>query len=123
MTELIYDFVIFSLNLLFWYVVFSIVIHFLLQRTERNTKEMSAIVDRINELVHRVKVEQHYDNYYWYDADSDSFLAQGSTTTELIEQLRNRYPKHVFLLEEQDSVLKISAPHWKMEKLPLVNLS
>lgn len=117
MMELIYDFFIFSLNLLFWYVVFSILFHFLLQRTERNAREMSAIADRINELVHRVRVEQHYDNYYWYDADSDSFLAQGPTTTELIEQLRNRYPKHVFLLEDKGAVLKLSAPTWKIEKL------
>jgi hypothetical protein len=120
MIEFITEFFSFALNMLFWYIVSSVVLHLLLQRTERKAEELSDILHRVNEVVHRVRVEEHYNNFYWYDADSDKFLAQGATPAELIDRLKVRFPQHIFLLESKDTdtVLKLSAPDWKIVKLP-----
>jgi hypothetical protein len=119
MIEFITEFFSFALNMLFWYIVSSVVLHLLLRRTERRAEELSDILHRVNEVVHRVRVEEHYNNFYWYDADSDKFLAQGATPAELIDRLKVRFPQHIFLLEsnDTDTVLKLSAPNWKIEKL------
>jgi len=119
MTELIVEFILFALQLLFWYTISSIFLNFLLRRVDKEAKDdIEKILNRVNEIVHRVRIEEHYNTYYWYDVDSDKFLAQGATPAELIDRLKIRFPEHIFLLEEKDSMLKLSAPDWKMEKLP-----
>lgn len=120
MTDLIIEFILFALQLWFWYTITNFFLSFLLYRYEKEAKQdIEKILDRVNEIVHRVRVEEHYNTYYWYDADSDKFLAQGATPTELIDRLKIRFPEHIFLLEskENDTVLKISAPNWKIEKI------
>lgn len=120
MTDFIIEFILFAFQMLFWYTIANIFFSFLLYRAEKNAKqEVKQLVDHVMEFVHRVKVEQHHDHWYWYDADSDDFLAQGSTTSELIDRLKTRFPRHVFLLsdEEKGTVIKLSGPDWKMEKI------
>ena len=117
MSNLIVEFILFALQLLFWWTVSSILVNFLLRQSSTRNKEIENIIARVNEIVHRVRVEEHYNNYYWYDADSDDFLAQGSSPAELVDRLKSRFPNHIFLLEEKDSMLKLSAPDWKMVKL------
>lgn len=122
MSNIIIEFILFACQLFFWYIVSSIFLNFLLRRSDQEAKQkIEKIIERVNEVVHRVRVEEHYNNYYWYDADSDNFLAQGSSPTELIDRLKSRFPDHIFLFEEKDSVLKLSAPDWKMVKLPHVD--
>jgi len=121
MSNLIIEFIIFACQMFFWGIVSSIFLNFLLRRSSTRNKEIENIIARVNEIVHRVRVEEHYNNYYWYDADSDDFLAQGSSPAELVDRLKSRFPDHIFLLEEKDSMLKLSAPDWKMVKLPQVD--
>jgi hypothetical protein len=115
---MIIEFLSFALNLFFWYFVVSFIVHLLLRRSEREEKKLIEMVERIHEVIHRVRVEEHYNNYYWYDANSDKFLAQGSTPDELIDRLKARFPTHIFLLEDKDTVIKLSGPDWKMTRLP-----
>ena len=120
MTDFIVEFILFALQLWFWYTIANLFFSFLLYRAEKEAKQdIEKILHRVNEVVHRVRVEEHYNTYYWYDADSDKFLAQGATPAELIDRLKIRFPEHIFLLEskENDTVLKISAPNWKIEKI------
>ena len=122
MNDFIVEFIVFAFQLLFWYTISSIFLNFLLRRVDKEAKDdIEKILDRVNEIVHRVRIEEHYNTYYWYDADSDKFLAQGATPAELIDRLKIRFPEHIFLLEEKDSMLKVSAPNWKIEKLPNVD--
>ena len=107
----------FALQLLFWYTLSSIFLHVVLWRAEKRNEELTEILHHVHEIVHRVRIEEHYNNFYWYDADSDKFLAQGATPTELIDRLKVRFPKHIFLLEDKDSVIKLSGPDWKMTKV------
>jgi hypothetical protein len=122
MNDFIVEFIVFAFQLLFWYTITSIFLNFLLRRVDKEAKDdIEKILDRVNEIVHRVRIEEHYNTYYWYDADSDKFLAQGATPAELIDRLKIRFPEHIFLLEEKNSMLKVSAPNWKIEKLPNVD--
>lgn len=122
MTDFIVEFIVFVFQLLFWYTIGSIFLNFLLRRVDKEAKDdIEKILNRVNEIVHRVRIEEHHNTYYWYDADSDKFLAQGATPAELIDRLKIRFPEHIFLLEEKDSMLKVSAPNWKIEKLPNVD--
>jgi hypothetical protein len=64
---------------------------------------------RLDEIVHRVKIEQDGDVYYWYDQDNRKFLAQGRNTEEIIDILKERFPQHIFYFEESNHL--ISAKH------------
>lgn len=67
---------------------------------------------RIDEIIHRVVIEENNNMYYWFDLDDNEFLAQGKTTDEIIDTLKKRYPDHIFYLQESEHLL--CAKHdWK----------
>jgi hypothetical protein len=74
------------------------------------------IKDRVNELLHRLKIEKHNGVMYWFDADDDRFLAQGADTQDIIATLKVRFPDHMFYLErpgnEKDKLLS-ARTEWK----------
>jgi len=53
---------------------------------------------RLNDIIHRVRVEKVETTYYWYDHDDNCFLGQGSTDEEIINSLKARFPDHIFYL-------------------------
>jgi hypothetical protein len=56
------------------------------------------IAKRLNDIIHRVRVEKQENMYYWYDMDDHEFLGQGSTDEEIISSLKSRFPDHMFFL-------------------------
>jgi hypothetical protein len=74
-----------------------------------DTELTSKIRKRIDEIVHRVEVEQRGGIYYWYDRDNRKFLAQGQTTEEIIDVIKKRFPQHIFYFEDSNHL--ISAKH------------
>jgi hypothetical protein len=58
----------------------------------------SKLARHLDSIVHRVRVEKDKDVYYWYDMDNNKFLGQGSTEEELINNLKSRFPTHMFFL-------------------------
>jgi hypothetical protein len=73
------------------------------------------LTKRLDDIIHRVRAEQHDDLIYWYDRDDGEFLAQGQTQEEIIEVLKRRFPDHMFYL---DSNQILGQPHWKPRDLP-----
>ena len=71
-------------------------IHDVFTATDNNLHEQ--LIKRLDEIVHRVRVEKDKDTYYWYDMDNNKFLGQGSTEEELINNLKSRFPTHMFFL-------------------------
>lgn len=59
----------------------------------------AAIKDVVAKHVHEIKMEQHGDITYWFDKTSDQFFAQGKTLDDIISQLKQAYPGHVFLYD------------------------
>lgn len=43
-----------------------------------------------------IRVERHGDQLYLYTADTDEFLAQGSTLQAALDNIQKRYPGRVF---------------------------
>jgi hypothetical protein len=56
------------------------------------------IAKRLDDIIHRVRVEKQENMYYWYDMDDHEFLGQGSTDEEIIASLKSRFPDHMFFL-------------------------
>ena len=84
---------------------------------EVNSDLEAKLMKRINDIVHRVRVEKDKDTYYWYDSDDGKFLAQGATDEEIIESLKARFPQHIFYLPTNHL---ICAKHdWKPVLAPL----
>jgi hypothetical protein len=76
------------------------------------------LVKRLDEIVHRVEVVEDNSMFYWYDRDNKKFLAQGRTTEELIDVIKQRFPDHIFYFEKSNHL--ICAKHgWKPEPVRL----
>ena len=72
---------------------------------ETNIELRQQLTKRLDEIVHRVQVEQRGVVYYWYDQDNRTFLAQGSSTSEIIDTLKKRFPQHIFYFEESNHLI------------------
>ena len=59
-----------------------------------------AEIAALDKLIHIVKQEKYDGIYYWFDRDSDEFLAQGRTMEEIRSVLQQRFRDHVFVLNE-----------------------
>ena len=103
------------LELLVWYIVFRVVFWFASAWNDAKQEVHNKIVEKFAEIVHRVKIEKYHNQTYWYDQDDETFLAQGVTTEEIVEKLKSRFPDHLFFLEREQEIYKLSAPDWKME--------
>ena len=78
-------------------------IHDVFTATDNNLHEQ--LIKRLDEIVHRVRVEKDKDTYYWYDMDNNKFLGQGRTTEEIVDILKKRFPAHIFYFEESNHIL------------------
>jgi hypothetical protein len=103
MTEFFNEFILFVVESLFWYVVISFALEFLISRWKgTNIDDVKEQVHQhINEIVHQVVIEQHGDTDYWFDSDNHEFLVQGKNTEEIVEALKQRFADHVFLLNNE----------------------
>ena len=64
--------------------------------------------------MHCVRPETQGTTVYWFDKDSNTFLAQGENFNEIVLNLRSRYPTHVFFLEVNEQVVMIAEKtEWK----------
>lgn len=72
---------------------------------EVDTELTDKLRKRLDEIVHRVEVVQQGDVYYWYDQDNRKFLAQGRTTEEIVNTLKERFPDHIFYLEKSNHLI------------------
>lgn len=108
--ETLMDFALFVLNILLWYLVINAAANLILAYFDyRKIKskfeiERKELKEHIKKIVHNVNQERHGEVYYWFDADSDQFLAQGSTDEEIRQHLLSRFKGHVFILDN-DRVL------------------
>ncbi len=98
-----------------WFVA-NIVLGMLDGLRAADTELRATLVKRLDEIIHRVREEQHENVIYWYDNDDGEFLAQGRSQEEIIEVLKSRFPDHLFYLENHQV---IGQPHWKPRDLPI----
>ncbi|HET8688572.1 MAG TPA: hypothetical protein VFM18_18315 [Methanosarcina sp.] len=65
---------------------------------------------QLEDITHVVKEESYQDRLFWYDADNGQFLAWGDTQAELIDNLKVRFPSHIFYLHHSGEIL--CQPGW-----------
>ena len=117
--EFITEFFWFCVKAVFWYWVFGLVVAVLYRRAEVKLEQKTEMKDKVDALIHRVRVEYHGDTYYWFDMDAGVFLGQGKTSAEVVDHVRSRFPTHLFFLPEHK---KVHAPNWKIESYELSNI-
>lgn len=85
-----------------------VVVSLLLGMWERRKSDRAEMRDKIyrklDEIIHRVKVEEHQGHVYWFDQDNDRFLGQGATQDEVIAVVKKRFPEHIFFLSKNEVV-------------------
>jgi hypothetical protein len=69
-------------------------------------------LNHLSSLIHQVKVEKHSGLEYWFDEDDNRFLGQGKTVDEVIGNIKERFPNHIFLLKGIGGVAKQT--DWKL---------
>lgn len=88
---------------------------------EQKLEEKQALIKKLNDVIHVVNEERHGEIIYWFDKDSDQFLAQGRNIEEISEHIRKRFHKHVFLLNES-TILANSKESGQYELMPIGKL-
>ena len=118
---LLTEFADFFVQLIFWYMVghfaLGLIEGYLRNRTQELNEETTEILKELNEIIHRVRVEEHGEMVYWFDEDNNTFLAQGKSIEEATAQLRTRFPNHIFFVTSKSQIYKISAPDWNFEQV------
>lgn len=61
--------------------------------------------ERLAEIIRPVKIEHTNDIMYWFDRETNQFLAQGKTQQEISAILKQRFPKLIFVNEEKEEIL------------------
>lgn len=87
----------------FWFFVLKtidVLAGFYLAKKETDQR-IDELYEEITKSVHSVKVEKHNDTIYWFDDESDRFLAQGRNTEELIAHLKERFKYDIFLVADK----------------------
>lgn len=116
--DLIIEFAIFMLQAFGWYLVLSLIFAWILKLNgyEKKVAEINQLKEKINDIVHRVSVEKHGEIYLWFDEDDGEFLGQGRTDQECIEHIKQRFPQHLFLFNNN---LYIKGPDWTFQTYTL----
>lgn len=95
-------------DLLFYMIVGFLIAHIILRITnhylEEKLKVMMEIHEKVNSLIRAVTIEEHNGQIYWFDAENNSFIAQGRNREEIVEVLKARWPKNIFLLSDTELV-------------------
>ena len=115
MSNFIIDFCLFLVQVIFWYVALGVLLKALQGHLNKKNQEMEEVIKHIASRVHSIAVEQHGEMIYWYDTDDNIFIAQGRTSEEIQQVLRQSWQQHIFLLEKQQILL--TGPEFNPVKL------
>lgn len=99
--ELVIEFILFFIELMFWVLLFDFVFARILGSRKDAAEEREELIQEVAKKIHQVKQEKHGEAFYWFDADTDQFLAQGCTDEEIRVHLLERFRGHIFLLDEK----------------------
>lgn len=99
--ELVIEFLLFFIELMFWVFVIDLVVSLFAGSRKLKTAEREELVEQVAKKIHQVKQEKHGDAFYWFDAETDQFLGQGCTDEEIRVHLLERFKGHIFLIDEK----------------------
>jgi len=100
------------------YIVLSIIGAFVRAAQEIDGDEKSALKTKLAELTHVIRSEEHAGRSYWFDAEDDKFLAWGDTQAEVINNLKVRWPNHIFYLNSTQEIV-CATTDWTPKPFPV----
>lgn len=114
-SDTFFEFLAFVVQGIFWWFIIQLVFSVFLRMRENKEQRFNDMIEKLDEITHRVTVEKHGDMYYWFDSDDNEFLAQGKKLEDTVDQLKKRFPNHIFFLTTGDKKYKIASPGWNLE--------
>ena len=82
------------------YLAIRVLLALALTYFEYKVQQRNETIKYITSRIHEVRVEKNKDVEYWYDNDTNEFLAQGRTKEEIYQIIKARFNGHVFLCDD-----------------------
>ena len=77
----------------------------LFNRIFKQSNDESEMNAYLSNRLHVVKSEEIDGVYYWYDAQSGQFLAQGKTDDEIRSTLQDLWTEHIFVVSDRHMIM------------------
>ena len=94
------------LGALAFYLVLKLAVHILVQRISQDIEELEAAIDQQQQSI-LARVELHNNEFFVYNNDTNEFMAQGATLTEIRDKIKSRWSSYrVSVVAGEDHVLE-----------------
>lgn len=108
------------LEVILWYALFKFLFTMydmwkLSKHVEQSKEELR---EELVKKIHYVNQEKHGECYYWFDKETDQFLAQGLTECEIKAHLKGRFKGHIFVLNEKSALFGPDLQQVSLDQLP-----
>jgi hypothetical protein len=94
----------FIVDVIFWLFVIWLFmkmwVKYLIARNEILREDLEAVSKKIKETIVNVNIEKHGDIFYVFEKETNNFIAQGQTMSEIKEIMQKRFPKKTFVATE-----------------------
>lgn len=110
----------FALECILWYAFFKFLLTIYdLWKVSKNVEQAKAEMrEDLIKKIHYINQEKHGDCYYWFDKETDQFLAQGATECEIKAHLKGRFKNHIFVLNEKSALFGPDLQQVSLDQLP-----
>ena len=97
------------MTFLIWYAIgwalFNWIVRpWILRRLETRIAELELALKEVSEDVVEAKIEEHHGQFYLFDKNTDTFLAQGHTAQEVADKMKKKL--HVRISEGDPDVIQ-----------------
>jgi hypothetical protein len=114
------EFLTLVLEIVLWYAFFQLV--FTLYKVWATSKELVEVRNEFKEQlikkIHYINQELHGECYYWFDKETDQFLAQGINESEIRAHLMERFKDHIFVLDDKRAMFGPELKIVPIDQLP-----
>jgi len=103
--QLIASVVYFVLGFVIGSVILKLIRRVVTRRQQLAAEDEAAWQEYVEQIVHVVREDRVGDMRYWYDRDSETFLAQGKDHDEIVNVLKIRFPDGIFVINNNQMIM------------------
>lgn len=94
----------FIVDVIFWLIVIwflmKLLENYLTARNEILREDLEEISKKIKETIVNVNIEKYGDMFYVFEKETNNFIAQGQSMSEIKEIMQKRFPTKTFVATE-----------------------
>ena len=105
MEQLVTSVVYFVLGYVIGSIILKLIRLFMERRHQQADDDEAAWREYVEQMVHVVREDRIGDMRYWYDRDSETFLAQGKDHEEIVNVLKMRFPEGIFVIDDNQMIM------------------